>query len=123
MKAKNEKNMGKGENDLDERKRFIDYIVDFEYNKLGIKKPDNVIFLHAPFELVAEMRKNRLQNDGIENDIHERNVDFMHKVYDNAMFIADYLNWDKIECSEGDKMRSIEDIHNDIYKVIGKKNS
>lgn len=108
--------------DIEERKKFIDYIVDFEYNKLGIKKPDNVIFLHAPFDLVAEMRKNRLQNDGIENDIHERNTEFMRKVYDNAMFIADYLNWDKIECNEGNKMRSIEDIHNDIYKVIGKKN-
>ena len=46
----------------------------------------------------------------------------MRKVYDNAMFIADYLNWDKIECNEGNKMRSIEDIHNDIYKVIGKRN-
>lgn len=108
--------------DMEERKKFIDYIVDFEYNKLGIKQPDNVIFLHAPFDLVAEMRKNRLQNDGIENDIHERNIEFMRKVYDNAMFIADYLNWDKIECNDGNKMRSIEEIHNDIYKVIGKKN-
>ena len=34
--------------DIDERINFIDYICDFEYNKLGIKKPDHVIFLHAP---------------------------------------------------------------------------
>lgn len=108
--------------DIEERKKFIDYIVDFEYNKLGIKEPDNVIFLHAPFALVAEMRKKRAQNDGVENDIHERNLDFMRKVYDNAMFIADYLKWNKVQCNDGDKMRSIEDIHNEIYNIVsGKK--
>ena len=107
--------------DIEERKKFIDYIVDFEYNKLGIKEPDNVIFLYAPFELVAEMRKQRKQNDGVENDIHERNIEFMRKVYDNAMFIADYLNWNKIKCNDGDKMRSIEDIHKEIYEIISKE--
>ena len=107
--------------DIEERKKFIDYVVDFEYNKLGIKAPDNVIFLYAPFELVEEMRKNRKSNDGIENDIHERDLEFMKKVYNNAMFIADYLKWDKVKCNKGNKMRSIEEIHADIYKIINKK--
>lgn len=106
--------------DLEERKKFIDYVIDFEYNKLGIKTPDNVIFLYAPFDLIAEMRKTRKQSDGIQNDIHERNLDFMKKVYDNAMFIADYLKWSKIKCNKGKKMRSIEEIHEDIYKIISK---
>ena len=46
----------------------------------------------------------------------------MLKVYENAMFLADYLSWDKIQCNEGDKFRSIEDIHAEIYqKVKGKE--
>lgn len=104
--------------DLEERKKFIDYIVDFEYNRLGIKEPDNVIFLYAPFDLVAQLRNQRKQNDGVTNDIHERNIDFMRKVYDNAMFIADYLNWNKVKCNDGDSMRSIGDIHQEIYNII-----
>ena len=108
--------------DIEERKKFIDYVCDFEYNKLGIKRPDNVIFLHAPFDLVTELRKARNQNSGTEEDIHEKDLDFMLKVYENAMFLADYLSWDKIQCNEGDKFRSIEDIHAEIYqKVKGKK--
>lgn len=104
--------------DLEERKKFIDYIVDFEYNRLGIKEPDNVIFLYAPFDLVVQLRNQRKQNDGVTNDIHERNIDFMRKVYDNAMFIADYLNWNKVKCNDGDSMRSIDDIHQEIYNII-----
>ncbi len=34
--------------DIEQRKDFIDYITDFEYNKLGIQKPDHVVFLYAP---------------------------------------------------------------------------
>ena len=66
--------------DINEKKEFIDYVCDFEYNKLGIQKPDSVIFLHAPFDLVSEIRNARKQNEGIENDIHESNIEFMKKV-------------------------------------------
>ena len=82
--------------DIKERKTFIDYIIDYEYNKLKIGKPDQVIFLTAPFDVVTNLRNSRLTNDGVSNDIHEKNIDFMKKVYDNALFVADYLNWDKI---------------------------
>lgn len=102
----------------EERKQFIDYVIDYEYEKLGIQKPDHVIFLYAPFELVTIMRNKRKSNDGIANDIHENNINFMKKVYDNAMFVAKYLNWDMINCAQDNKMKSIEEIHKDICKVI-----
>lgn len=107
--------------DIEEKKKFIDYVIDFEYKKIGIKEPDNVIFLTAPFDLVAQMRFNRVQNEGVENDIHEKDIEFMKKVYDNALFIADYLSWDKIECSSNNKMRDIDDIHDEVYRVIKRK--
>lgn len=108
--------------DLQAKKDFIDYVVDYEYNKLGIKEPDSVIFLHAPFDLVTEIRNARKQNDGVQNDIHESNIEFMKKVYDNAMFVADYLNWDQVRCDNGSSLRSIDDIHNEVYqRVRGKK--
>ena len=100
--------------------KFIDYVCDFEYEKLGIKMPDKVIFLHAPFELVTRMREERSNNEGIINDIHERDLEFMKRVYDNSMFIADYLNWDLIECSKGEKMASIEEIHEKVYSLVRK---
>lgn len=105
----------------DEKKRFLDYVTDFEFGKLGIKEPDSVIFLHAPFDLVTKLRQERKQNDGVANDIHERDLEFMKKVYESAMFCADYFDWDKVECSDNDKMRSIEDIHEDVYKLVKKR--
>lgn len=106
---------------IEEKIKFINYVLDFEYKKIGIKEPDNVIFLHAPFDLVTKMRNARKQNDGVANDIHESNLDFMKKVYESAMFIADYLSWDKVQCNDGDEMRDIQDIHNEICSLIKKK--
>ena len=85
---------------INQRKNFIDY---------------------APFDLVAQMRNARKQNEGIANDIHERDLEFMKKVYNNAMFIADYLSWDRVQCNIGNKMRDINDIHEEIYSLVKKK--
>lgn len=102
------------------KKEFIKYVIDYEYTKLGIKEPDKVIFLTAPFDVVAEQRRNRKENEGIINDIHEADIEFMKKVYDSSLFVADMLSWDVVECSESGKMRSIEDIHEDIYTRVRK---
>ena len=106
--------------DIEKRKEFIDYVISFEYEKLGIKEPDLVIFLEAPYDLVKKKRKEKKENEGNQNDIHEKNDEFMRKVYENALFVAEYLKFSKIKCNDGDHMRSIEDIHNDIYKLIKK---
>lgn len=107
--------------DIEEKNKFIDYVVDFEYNKLGIKKPDNVIFLSASFDLVSKMREERKSNDGISNDIHEKDKEFMKMVYQNAMYIADYLSWDKVICDKENNMKTIEEIHEDVYRLIKRK--
>ena len=104
--------------DLEERKKFIDYVCDYEYAKLGIQKPDKVIFLHAPFDLVTEMRNARKSNDGLVNDIHERDIEFMKRVYENAMFMSEYLGWDQIDCTNGNEMDTIENIHQKVYKKV-----
>lgn len=108
--------------DIEEKKKFIDYVIDFEYEKLNIAKPDNVIFLTAPLDLVNSLRKKRKEEEGeaIEGDIHEKDLAFQKKVYENALFIADYLNWYVIECTLNDKMKSKEDIHEEMYKIVKK---
>ena len=107
--------------DIEEKKAFLDYVSDFEYNKLGIQEPDIVIFLTAPFDMITEMRSGRVNNDGIQNDLHERNTEYLREVYDNAMFVADHLSWDVINCNDGDKLRDREDIHEEIYRLVRKK--
>ena len=107
--------------DIEERKKFLDFVTDFEYNKLGIKEPDSVIFLYAPFDMVTKLREGRTQNEGIQNDLHERDIEFMREAYDNAMFVAEYLSWNMVKCNDGDSMRSREDIHEEINRLVRRR--
>lgn len=107
-------------NNDDEKKAFIDYVTDYEYNKLKIKKPDKVIFLTADFDLVSSMRNNRENNDGVKNDIYERDNKLMKRIYDNSHFVAKYLDFDFVYCDYNGKFKSIDDIQKDIRKILKK---
>ncbi len=106
--------------DIEEKNKFLDYITDFEYKKLQIREPDEVIFLTAPFDLITNLRNKRLEESGeqIEGDIHEKDLDFMKKVYNSAIYCAKYFNWTIINCAENDKFKSKEQIHNEIISKI-----
>ena len=108
-------------NKEEEKLQFAEDICNYEYQKLLIAKPDLVIFLNAPFDLVTETRNKRNQNKASIKDIHEKDIDYLRKVYENAIFMSKYFGWDTINCDSNSKMRSIEDIHNDIYKLVKKK--
>lgn len=110
--------------DLKAKKQFLDYVSDFEYRKLGIHEPDIVFFLSVPFDLVTKMREQRTDNEGIKNDVHERNLELLRNVNKNAQFVAEYFNWKIIDCSTPDHngIRSIEEIHQEIYQVLQDKN-
>lgn len=105
-------------NDLKEKQEFINFMTNYEYEKLGIKKPDNVIFLYTSFELAKKLRDNRVNNEGLEKDIHESSEDYLRKVYDNSLMIAKNQNFDFIMCEENNKMKTKEEIHNEIKRLI-----
>ena len=75
----------------------------------------------APFDMVTKMRNGRVQNEGIINDLHERDIEYMKEVYDNAMFVANHLSWDIVNCNDGNILRSREDIHEEVYRLVKKR--
>lgn len=103
----------------EKRDEFLDYITDYEYNKLGLKKPDLVIFLKLDKDFASTLRKNR-DTEGIEGDINEKDNTFLDKVYDNSLYVADKYNFKVIECSKDGKLRSIDDISEEIYEIVRK---
>ena len=100
-----------------DKDEFLDYITDYEYNKLGLKKPDLVIFLKLDKSIAKELRKNR-DNEEVEGDINEKDNVFLDKVYDNSLYVADKYNFKIIECSKDGVLRSIDDISGEIYSIV-----
>ncbi|MBE7012719.1 MAG: thymidylate kinase [Ruminococcaceae bacterium] len=99
---------------------FLDWLYDFEYNKLALPKPDLVIFLDMPVEYACELMKNRKNkiDGGDVKDIHESDAEYLTKSYNNAVAVAEKYGWHRIFCAADGKVRTIEDISREILDKV-----
>lgn len=95
---------------------FLDWLYDLEYNKVGIPKPDKVIFLDMPIEVSQKLLSGRYKGDEAKKDIHESDTAYLDKCRKAAMFTAKYSGWTIIPCAKDGEPRSIEDIANDVLE-------
>lgn len=101
-----------------EWKFFLDWLYDFEYNKIGIPKPDKVIFLDMPIEVSQKLLTARYGGDENKKDIHESDTEYLTKCRKAAIYTAEYSNWDVISCSKNGEARSIKSISEDILRAV-----
>lgn len=101
-------------------KSFLDWLYDFEYCKVGIPKPDKVIFLDMPIEVSQKLLSGRYKGDETKKDIHESDTEYLSKCREAATFTARYSGWSVIPCAKDGEVRSIEDISKDILEEVMK---
>ena len=108
--------------DKEERKKFLNWLWDFEFNLYGLPIPTEVFFLNMPVEKSLELIKNRENKFAhtSQKDIHESDKNHLTDAYNSACDVAKEYNWYEIKCIKNKKLRSVEDIHEEIYKQIRK---
>lgn len=112
---------GKIEN-KEERKKFLDWLWDLEFNLYGLPVPTQVFFLNMPVEKSLELIKNRENKftHSTQKDIHESDEKHLLDSYHAACEIAKDYQWYEVKCIKNDKIRTIEDIHTEIYQEVKK---
>ncbi len=103
----------------DEWDPFLTWLYEFEYERLGIPKPDAVIFLDMPPHVSQKLLSNRYSGDEGEKDIHERDTEYLERCRAAALYTARFSGWQIINCADGDMPRDIEDINKDILDIVG----
>ena len=99
--------------DRDERFYMYQWIDKLEYWLLELPKPDETIFLHVPYDFAKELKKNRKSTD-----IHENSEEHLKNAERSYIELSELYNWSKIECVQDNRLRSIEDINDEIYDLI-----
>ncbi len=109
--------------DKEERKKYLDWLFDLEFNIYGLPKPTTVFFLNMPPEKVKELIKNRENKftHDTKKDIHERNPEHLKDAYQAACDLVSTYGWNQIDCVKDDEIRTREDIHNEIYSIVKKQ--
>lgn len=102
----------------EEQEKFLDWLFDYEYNKLGLPAPNLVLYLDMPIEVSQKLLTERYMGDEQKKDIHERNVRFLQACRTNALILAQRCGWNVIECSANGHPLPIEDIYIQICSIL-----
>lgn len=100
----------------DERFHMYQWIDKLEYWLLELPKPDMTFFLHMPFEYSKELKKNRQFLDQ-----HEKSEEHLKHAEACYLELTELYNWDYINCIKDNRIRSIEDINEELMNKILKK--
>ncbi len=97
---------------------FLEWLFDFEYEKIGIPAPDKVIFLDMPVEVSQRLMTSRYNGDESKKDVHEANVEFLNACREAALYAADKYGWSVVQCAENGEPLPIDVINDKVYKIL-----
>ena len=104
--------------DKSEWDSFLEWLFDFEYEKIGIPAPDKVIFLDMPVEVSQRLMTSRYGGDETKKDVHEANVEFLNACREAALYAAEKYGWSVVNCADNGEPLPIEVINDEVYKIL-----
>lgn len=102
----------------DAQAEFLGWLYDFEYDKLGLPRPDLTIYLDVPTDFTEKLLRHREADTNTKADIHEKDMQYLATCRNTGRKAAAYYGWTVIQCVKDGAMRSIEDIHDEIYRHV-----
>lgn len=98
---------------------YIKWIEQFEYDMLGLPRPDKVIYFDMHPEASKKLIERRYSENGGKKDLHESNLEYLNACREAALFAARRLGWSIISCSCPErKPYPIEKITDEAVSVI-----
>lgn len=100
----------------EERINLYKWIEELEYKLLELPKPDIIFFLHMPVYCIEKLKKNR-----DELDVHEINKKYLENAEQTYLELVELYNYKKISCIRDNNIKSIDEIHKEIYDFVTKE--
>ena len=100
------------------RPDFYRWLYDLEYVRFSLPVPDLVLYLDMPTELSEALMRKREQEQHTHADIHEQNSDYLRTCRRTGLEAAAYYGWKVIPCARDGALRSVEEIHEELYRNV-----
>lgn len=104
----------------EDREAYLHWLYDFEYDHLELPRPDLTIYLDVPTDFTQTLMRRREQETDTKADIHEQDMAYLATCRESGRFAAGYYGWTVIDCVRDGAMRTIEDIHEEIFSHVKK---
>ncbi|MEF3692055.1 MAG: dTMP kinase [Candidatus Moraniibacteriota bacterium] len=108
------------------RREFLDWLEEMEFRVFKLPKPDAVIYLDVPVEITRKLlaeektQKKKMYQKG-KKDLVENDLKYLEKSRKSAIkIIKDNNNWITVNCVEGRKMKTIQEISREVFEKVSK---
>ena len=101
----------------EERSAMYKWLENLEYELLELPKPDLTIFLYMPYQYALELKKSRAEMP----DQHEASEEHLLNAEKSYLELAARYGFSQIDCAQNGKIRTIEDIHEEVYALVKKR--
>lgn len=112
--------------DLEERRRFWNWLLELEFEILKLPKPALTIILHVPAEIAQNMAKSRAHQEYLlikkALDIHEATLQHLQETEEAYLMLAKEFPEDfkVVECYENNQVPPPEVINERVWDVVSK---
>lgn len=77
---------------------YLAWMEHYEYDLLGLPRPDAVIFLDMPLDIAQKLMSHRYEGDESKKDIHERDLSYLKQCRESALYAAEKCGWEVVSC-------------------------
>lgn len=97
---------------------FFDWLADLEYEKMGLPKPDLVLYLDVDLETSLRRMKRRQESTDTQADIHEQDAAYLRRCLETAEIACEHFGWVRVPfCRDGREL-SLEEKNEQIYRIV-----
>jgi len=100
---------------------FFAWLSDLEYGKMGLPKPDLVIYLDVDLETSLARMRRRQEKTHTSADIHEKDLAYLERCLRTADKAADFYGWTRIPYRKNGVERELDEKNAEIYRIILEK--
>ena len=101
-----------------EQPAFFDWLYDLEYVKLGLPRPDLVIYLDVDLETSLARVRHRQEKTGKDGDIHEKDAAYLAKCIATGSRAADHYGWKRVDFKKNGQIRELDEKHEEIFADV-----
>lgn len=99
---------------------FLNWLFDLEYTRMGLPAPDGVFFLDMTPAVSQQLMTQRYHGQENKKDIHEKDLEYLNKSREAALYCVQKLGWTAITLDDGQKPYSIEENNAKILLEVEK---
>lgn len=97
---------------------YLKWLEQYEYDLLGLPRPDAVAFLDMPTDVAQRLLSHRYQGDESKKDIHERDRQYLLRCRETARYASGVLGWKIVSCAEGNQPLPESEITEQLIRIF-----